>query len=169
MSDAAIATVITGLVTVTTIVIGFLTMWVKVKYGNDQTRRMAERTESVESKIDDNTRITQAGARSAVINAQAASNAAISAKEATDTLSENVNRKLNGGLDHAINSALEPIKRLLEDHDEERKDIRSIVETLKQQVAEHTEYTHRRNHDMQNSMQAQSNNIVAILEILRRN
>ena len=152
MSDGAIVAIVGAVVTIAT-------LWMRMRY----------ESKKVEDKVDANTGITKAGAASAIINAQTASNAALDAKEATEVLAENLNRKLNGGLDHAINSALEPIKRLLEDHDEERKDIRSIVETLKQQVAEHTEYTHRRNHDMQNSMQAQSNNIVAILEILRRN
>ncbi len=38
MSDAAIAQVVAGLITITTVVVGFLTLWVKLKYGADQAK-----------------------------------------------------------------------------------------------------------------------------------
>lgn len=48
MSDAAIANLITGVVTITTTVIAFLTLWLKLKYG----------VKEVGGKIDHNTTIT---------------------------------------------------------------------------------------------------------------
>lgn len=46
MSDAAVANLVSGIVTVTTLVIGFLTIWIKIKYG-------------VENKIDTNAVLTE--------------------------------------------------------------------------------------------------------------
>lgn len=51
MSDSAVANIMTDLVTITITVVGFLTLWVKLRYG-------IRKTESVESKLDDNTAMT---------------------------------------------------------------------------------------------------------------
>lgn len=51
MSDAAIACIMTGLVNVATMLIGFLTLWVKLRYAG-------EKADEVEKKLDDNTAIT---------------------------------------------------------------------------------------------------------------
>lgn len=51
MSDAAIASIVTGLVTVTTLIVGFLTLWVKLRYGESATRKVGE-------KVEENTEIT---------------------------------------------------------------------------------------------------------------
>ena len=51
MSDAAITALVSGLVTITTIVVGFLTLWVKLKYG-------AEKVDYVAQKLDANTELT---------------------------------------------------------------------------------------------------------------
>lgn len=58
MSDAAIASIVTGVVTIATMVVGFLTMMVKLKYGVDQV-------EAVSGKVDVNTAITTATKESA--------------------------------------------------------------------------------------------------------
>ena len=151
MSDGAIVAIVGAVVTIAT-------LWMRMRY----------ESKKVEDKVDANTGITKAGAASAIINAQTASNAALDAKEATEVLAENLNRKLNGGLDHAINTALEPIKKILEEYDRDRKEVRQTVETLKEQVKEHTEYAHRRNHDLLNSMSVQSNNVAVILELVKK-
>lgn len=51
MSDAAVATLVSGVVTIVTMLVGFLTLWVKLKYG-------VEKTKDVESKVDHNTALT---------------------------------------------------------------------------------------------------------------
>lgn len=71
MSDATIVTVVTGIVTVTTMVVGFLTLWLKLKYGVDKAEqaatkaehaatKAASKAEVVEGKLDANTATTNA-------------------------------------------------------------------------------------------------------------
>lgn len=59
MSDAAIASVVTGLVTVVTLITGFLTLWVKLRYGVEKAEEAATKAKLVEHKIDTNTQITE--------------------------------------------------------------------------------------------------------------
>lgn len=59
MSDAAVANLITGAVTITTLVVGFLTLWVKLRYGVKKAEEVSVKAESVENKIDHNTILTQ--------------------------------------------------------------------------------------------------------------
>jgi hypothetical protein len=59
VSDAAIAHTVTGLVTITTIMVGFLTLWIKLKYGFEQTSSLSAKTQTVEDKIDANTQKTE--------------------------------------------------------------------------------------------------------------
>jgi hypothetical protein len=49
MSDAGIATIVSGAVTVATMVVGFLTLWVKVRYGFDRSEEAKNR---IEGKVD---------------------------------------------------------------------------------------------------------------------
>lgn len=63
MNDAAIANVVTGLVTITTLVVGFLTLWVKLRYGAEQAEKAARKADVVERKIDYNTTKTEGIAR----------------------------------------------------------------------------------------------------------
>lgn len=58
MTDGAITTIVAGVITVTTMVVGFLTLWVKLKYGAEKAEETASKVKVVEGKIDDNTRIT---------------------------------------------------------------------------------------------------------------
>lgn len=61
MSDAAITAIVSGVITVAGMVVGFLTLWVKIKYG-------VEKVKEVESKVDANTVLT-GEARSASVRA----------------------------------------------------------------------------------------------------
>lgn len=98
MTDAAIAHVVTGLVTITTMVIGFLTLWIKLKYGVGKAEEAATKAGEVERKIDHNTTVT------------------------TETLekTEVVADKLNGKLEEKINTIVrchtEPITAIIEAH-----------------------------------------------------
>lgn len=66
MSDSAITTIVSGVITVVITVVGFLTLWVKLKYGESKATEAAVKAEAavakattVEDKIDDNTNITR--------------------------------------------------------------------------------------------------------------
>lgn len=80
MSDAAITSIVTGLVTIGLSAIGFLTLWIKLKYG-------VQKVEDANTKID-----------AAAVQVQA--NTDLTTK--TKDMAETVNRKLNGGLDNAV-------------------------------------------------------------------
>lgn len=71
MSDAAITIVVAGVVQVAVITAGFLTLWVKLRYGVEEARKSAVKAEEsatvaadkvqvVERKIDANTATTEA-------------------------------------------------------------------------------------------------------------
>ena len=70
MSDAAVATIVGGFITISTMVIGFLTLWLKIKYGSekvdatakeaaDTAKEAATKVASIEEKVDANTDITK--------------------------------------------------------------------------------------------------------------
>lgn len=114
MSDAAIANIVTGVVTIVTIVVGFFTLWIKLRYSEEE----------VTKKVDHNTNITSIAATNAKV-------AAVEAKNAT----EDINKKLNGGIDLALSSVIIPLKQTIADHeakDEARfKDISNMLENIK--------------------------------------
>lgn len=113
MSDSAIFTICGAVIQVALIVVGFLTLWVKLKYG-------AEKAEQIEGKIDDNTHITRTQTKAATAAAVAA------AKKADE-----VNAKLNGGVDDAIRKAIEPVSRALADHAEtDEKNMAGILRAI---------------------------------------
>ena len=69
MSDAAVASIVTGVLAIVTTIVGFLTVWVKLKYGVDEARKAASvaadsaskaahKADSVENKIDHNNAMT---------------------------------------------------------------------------------------------------------------
>lgn len=60
MSDAAVTTVVVGVINVVGLVIGFLTMWVKLRYAGNKAEEAAEKAIVVERKLDDNTTTTDA-------------------------------------------------------------------------------------------------------------
>jgi hypothetical protein len=58
MSDAAITVIVTGLGTIVTTVVTFLTLWVRLKYSISQTEQAADKVRAVEVKLDQNTDMT---------------------------------------------------------------------------------------------------------------
>lgn len=58
MSDAAVASIVTGLVTMTTMIVGFLTMWLKLRYGAEKAAEAAVKAGVLEAKVDHNTSLT---------------------------------------------------------------------------------------------------------------
>ena len=128
MSDSAVATIVTGLVTMVTLVVGFLTLWVRLKYGADK----------VERKIDINTALTKAGTEAAATNAKVAASAATKAADKAEALAV----QMNGGLDDRmiaiVKAHTEPLASLMELHskqdDKNMAEIRLALGELRDQV-----------------------------------
>lgn len=148
MSDAAIVSIVTGVVTV-------VVLWLKLRYGveakadqltkqvEEKTNAIATTAAAVETKIDTNTQITRAGASAAVVTAKSAADAAV----ATKVVADQINSKINGGIDGAVATAIAPI----------RKDVDEL-----------SVYVHQRNHDLLNSLQTLTNKMDLILELARQ-
>ena len=146
MSDAAIANIVTGIVTTVTLLIGFLTLWVKLRYGVEKTEEVARRSQQVESKVDHNTLVTKAGTDAAVRNAKMAAETATTAAETaaevsivTRAMAESIDKKLNGGgIDAAIESAIQPIRESLAKHtvqdDRNMNEIRTALNDLRKRI-----------------------------------
>lgn len=113
MSDATIVAVVSGVITVTTMIIGFLTLWVKLRYGVDKT-------EQIEEKVDHNTKITRDANEVAVVN------------------SKEISKRLNGGIDSAIEVATKPLYDILTNHvlqyETDMKELRNLIEEVRKKV-----------------------------------
>lgn len=149
MSDGTAVAIVTAIVTciasIATNVLTFLTLWIKLKYGVDKaetavsnTEAISKKTDSVLTKVDDNTKITQAAAEEAS-----------GAKEVT----QSINNKLNGGIDKAINDAIGPIQNMISEHAEK--------------ISELNKYVHQRNHEILTALQTQSNKLESILILIK--
>lgn len=129
MSDAAIANIVTGIVTVTTIVIGFATLWLKLKYGVEKKAdEAALKAAEVEGKIDGNTQIT-----SEVRNATAkVAEHVIDCDEERKTLLRNINahesRILN--LENQMLSLKASVDLVSKNMDSTRHEVRGHLQTL---------------------------------------
>lgn len=105
MSDAAIANIVTGIVTITTIVIGFLTLWIKLRFG-------------VERKIDDNTVTTKIGQAVAATNAREAATAANEASAKSDSIAKQLNGMLEERITTIVKKLVDPIATSVKEHSE---------------------------------------------------
>lgn len=141
MSDAAITSIVTGVVTIVTLMVGFLTLWIRLKYG------IEGKTDSVSKKLDDNTQLTK----------NARDEARVSAMSATTTREtvEDINRKLNGGIDSAVLTAVAPLHTALE-------------EKIETKLKELTDYVHQRNHDFLNVLGEQNNKVSIIMHEIKQ-
>ncbi len=144
MTDAAVATIVSGAITIAGMIVGFLTMWFKVKYTN----------QSVEEKVDANTRVTKEGTTEATEHAKVAAEAANSVSMTT----QSIDRKLNGGLHSAIHAAIDPVRAAMEEHKQELNEKMSVLER----------YVHDRNHDILNATQVLSNQMNILSEQIAR-
>ncbi len=116
--------------------------------------RVPQKINEVETKIDDNTKVTKEGAAAAVENAKVAAVTATAAKTAAVEMKEEINKKLNGGMDELIASAVDPIKTMLDDH------------TYK--IEKLDAYTHERNHNIVNALQTLTTQVATLLEFSRK-
>ena len=119
MSDAGIASIVTGIVTITTIIAGFLTLWIKLRYGVLKAEEAATKAQVVETKIDNNTKITKEGVEAAANNAQAAADAANASAAKTDALSEQLNGKLEARITAIVKEYTEPLVVMFRVHSEQ--------------------------------------------------
>ena len=141
MSDAAITTIVAGVIQIVVIIMGGVGLWLKLKYGQEKT----------DKKLDNNTVITtQASERAeeASIRAASSTKSAVLAANATATAFDKINSKLNGGVDAAISQAVEPINKMLTEHS-------NRIELM-------NTYIHQRNHDILQHLGIQSNRLEAI-------
>jgi hypothetical protein len=152
LSDASIVTIVTGCVTVATMIGGVITLWLKLKYG----------VANVGEKIDANTKITQDATTAATDNAKEAANAAITAKDAA----EKINKKLNGGIEEAIRHGIHPVQVTLEAH--VKKDAEDIGD-IKKKFEVLSEYVHQRNHDVLDALQGHGLKMDLILKTIGAN
>ena len=128
MTDASIVHILTNVVTITAMITGFLTLWVKLKYSAQKAKEAVARAEIVEHKIDENTEITKEGTRAAATNAK---EAAVTARVAADKASM------------AANKAVEIAEKVDGGFDAKMK--------------EFSGYVHQRNHDILDAMQTHTN------------
>ena len=116
---AVVATVVTGIVTMTTLVCGVVTLYLKLRW--------------TDKKIDDNTKLTVAGTQAAVVNARRAADSASDAKEAADAMTGRLNDTLNGTLDEKVvaivKQHVDPVIAAIRAHSDQ--DERNMVEIRK--------------------------------------
>lgn len=159
MSDATIATIVSAVVTVATMVTGFLTLWVKLRYAAVDAEAAKKKAEAVESKLDSNTAITKGASAAAARSAQIA----IQNHEETKRFSESMHKKLNGGLDAALEHAISPIRKELASH--AQKDEKNMEE-IASKFDGLEKYVHQRNHDILDALNAQALKLAVVLEKL---
>ena len=112
MSDSSITTIVAGVIQLAAIIGGIVTLWIKLRYSDKNTEAVATKVgDEVKDKIDENTEVTKKGAKEATENAKAAADTADQARQAAQELG----KKLNGGVDEAIEAAVRPIREALQD------------------------------------------------------
>jgi predicted nucleic acid-binding Zn-ribbon protein len=157
MSDSAIASIITGVVTVMTAIIGFLTLWVKLKYGEAKIDDAARRAAVVEGKIDD----VQASKRATLVKVAEVSdkldnNTAITtqAKDAAEEASA-----------HATNCDGDriAIAKMVSDHSSRIVILESQMTELKCSVDEAGKNIDSTRHEMRSQLQAVMNKLDLIM------
>lgn len=127
MSDAAIASIVTGVVTVTSLFVGFLTLYVKIKYGTDKVK-------DLEDKVDDNTVLTKEGTITAARNANIAVAAANRASDKTDAIAKQLNGTLEEKITTIVRQHTEPILLAIAEHskqdEQNMREVRQAIDTL---------------------------------------
>lgn len=139
MSDAAIASIVSAAVTVLTMIGGLVALWLKLKY------KVEGESNRLDRKLDTNTYITEQAARSVESNSKVVATSV--------TAVDQINKKLNGGIDAAIAQAIEPIHKMLNEHTKK--------------ISELDDYVHQRNHDMLSNLQILSNKLDTITVLVK--
>ena len=164
MSDAAIANIVTAIVTITLALLGYLSLRARLKYGEkkseEQSSAIGKKTDNVGDKVDNNTKMTKA------VNVVAAREARLASEAANvvATKQEEISKKLNGGVDSAIRNAIAPIHKAIEEHTTSNE--KKVVE-VNEKLEKLTEYVHERNHKVTDVLQAVVTKQELILERLK--
>jgi hypothetical protein len=121
VSDAAIATIVTGLVTITTIIAGVVTLWIKQR--------------STAETVEENTRLTKAGTEKATAAATEARDTAAAAASEAQATALTTQELLNGKLDDRIQSIVkkevEELVRAFQAHaEQDEKNMQEIRTAL---------------------------------------
>lgn len=153
MSDGAVTVVVAGVVQIVVLIVGFLTLWVKLRFDSNKVEEVSKKTEVVERKLDNNTALTKAGTEAAAKSAIVAVESAARAQIATESMAETLTSKLNGGIDSAIAAAVDPLKETF------------VTNT---RFEEFVAYIRQRNHDVLNAIAVQSNKIALLTEMMKQ-
>lgn len=125
MSDAAIANLVTGVVTIVTLIIGFLTLWIKLRYG------VEHKANEIEKKVEENTAVTKESQVQAIRSAKSAVVAATQAAERTDAIAQQLNGKLDEKIMAIVKLHLEPVYAMIKAHiEQDDKNMREIRQTI---------------------------------------
>lgn len=122
MSDGAVSVIVSGFVQITVLVIGFLTLWIKLRHGVDKATEALASSRIVEGKVDSNTELTRSVSHQATQSAKAAEQAADRAIE----MSERLNGSLDEKIRIVVREYVDPLTALFKAHSEQ--DERNMVE-----------------------------------------
>lgn len=130
MSDGAIAAIVSGAVTIATMLFAYLKLKYQAEQAKEEAKQAKVKAAQVEDKIDQNTAITKGGLVAAAKTAEDVKTALTATNE--------VAKKLNGGIDSAIESAVKPIRQAMADHaiqdEANMKEIRSALEDIRRRL-----------------------------------
>ncbi len=133
LSDAAIASIVTGVVTITLAIIGYLNLLAKLKYGVEKAEEAATKAKQVEDKIDDNTTLTKEGIKAVATNAKVAAENASDAKDAASDakdVASDISSRLNGALECRIAVAVQG-HEVVQDHTNRIAALEEKVQVIK--------------------------------------
>jgi DNA repair ATPase RecN len=136
MSDAAMASLVTGSVTIVTLVIGFLTLWIKLKYGVVKAEEAANNAQRVEGKID---------------------NAATAAQVVAKNLAHNT--ELTSRIEKQTNGPLTAKLDLIEDHSARIAALEGKVESIKNTLDGMSKNLDSTRHELRGHLQTITNSI----------
>ncbi len=109
MSDAGIAIIATGVANAVAMIVGFLTLWIKLRYGAEKAEATAT---DVAKKLDVNTALTRKAEASAMV---AADKAEASTIHKVDLLHD-IQTHVNGGVSAAIRQVFGEFQAELKKH-----------------------------------------------------
>lgn len=136
MSEAAILTVVSGVVTVTTLIIGFLTLWLKLRYGIIKAEEAAYKAENVEQKIDRNSSAISDKLDHNTMVTTEAKNAAVKAEHQTNGVMKHYQERINdhdsriGALEAQISAMKESVAVVAKNIDTTRHEMRGHLQTI---------------------------------------
>lgn len=117
MSDGAVTSIVTGIVTIATMLLGFATLWIKLRYGAEQAEEAAVKAKAVEKKLDANTATTNS----------------------VDSKADTIVKQTNGSLEHTrsmVSSIAERVSKLEDYNRESSHRILDAVHAMNLKVTE---------------------------------